>query len=92
MLSIKTATNRFHPPLHLKKAIRQYKRATREGVIMKMYILIFAFWSGALSDKDSMSVTHAEFNSKETCEAAGKAASQQFSTLMKTAKYVCVEK
>jgi len=59
---------------------------------MKTFILIFAFWSGALSDKDSMSVTHAEFNSKETCDAAGKQAQQTFQTIMKTAKYVCVEK
>lgn len=59
---------------------------------MKTFILIFAFWSGALSDHDSMSVTHAEFNSHETCDVAGKKAVAEFQTLMKTAKYVCVEK
>jgi len=59
---------------------------------MHTFILIFAFWSGALSDADSMSVTHAEFNSRETCEAAGRTAISQFQTIMKTAKYVCVEK
>lgn len=59
---------------------------------MTTYILIFAFWAGALSDGDSVSLTNIEFSSKEKCEIAGKTAQGKFKTLMKSANFVCVEK
>lgn len=59
---------------------------------MKTFILLLAFYSGVFGKSDNVSLTHAEFSSKATCEAAGQAAVQQFQTFIKTAKYVCVEK
>ncbi len=55
------------------------------------WILILTFYASTLSHGDSVSILSQEFSSKEKCEAAGKA-SNKFDTLMKSVKYICVEK
>lgn len=59
---------------------------------MKTFILILTFYSGALGHGDSVSLTTAEFSSQNKCLTAGKAAADEFSTFIKPAKFVCVEK
>lgn len=57
-----------------------------------MWILILALTAGTLSTGDSSSMTNAEFSSKGKCEEAGEIATKEFNTVMKSTKFVCVEK
>ena len=59
---------------------------------MTTYILILAFWSGALSNHDSMAMVSTEFSSQESCQQAGETSVKQFQTMMKTVKFICSKK
>ncbi len=56
------------------------------------WVLILTFYASSMSDSDSSSIFSQEFSSKEKCEAAGSRAHDKFDTLMKSVKYICVEK
>lgn len=55
-------------------------------------ILILAIWANTLSRYDSVALTQATFTSMTACETAGQKAVDRFTTMMKTAQYVCVQK
>lgn len=54
------------------------------------WILIFSLYAGTLSKSDSVALNTAVFQTQEACENAGKEFKNQFSTIMKGAKYICV--
>lgn len=56
-----------------------------------MYILILTFYAGLLAHTDAVSIASVEFSSKERCVAAGTEA-MKLQTVMKSVKFVCVEK
>jgi hypothetical protein len=45
-----------------------------------------------LSHGDSVSMLSQEFSTKEKCISAGKFTHDEFQTLLKSVKYICVEK
>ncbi len=56
------------------------------------WILILTFYASTLSKGDSSSMIAQEFNTRAACESAGNQADNKFDTLMKSVKYICVEK
>ena len=56
------------------------------------WVLILTFYASTLSNGDSSSMISQDFSSREKCELAGKLADKNFDTLMKSVKYICVEK
>lgn len=56
---------------------------------MKTFVLILILSTGSGQEKN---VSYSEFNSKETCEAAGKLMLRDTTGFMKDAKYICTEK
>ncbi len=57
-----------------------------------MWVLILTFYASTLSKGDSSSMISQEFTSQAKCETAGKLVDNKFDTLMKSVKYICVEK
>lgn len=57
-----------------------------------MWILILVFYASTLSNGDSVSIVTQNFSTQKSCEAAGKQANNKFDTMMKSVKYICVEK
>lgn len=56
------------------------------------YILIIFMSIGALSDKDSMAITHIEFQNLQECQKAGQQAIAEFGAGTKVGKFVCVQR
>jgi len=57
-----------------------------------IYILILFAHVGALGDGNSNAITTAEFNNKDTCMAAGQAATKIVRGTVKEITFVCVQK
>lgn len=57
---------------------------------MKPFILMFYLWTP--SQNAGATVTMIEFSSIQSCEAAGKVASDKFSGFLSKASYLCVPK
>jgi hypothetical protein len=56
------------------------------------WVLILTFYASMLSHGDSVSMLSQEFSTKEKCISAGKFTHDEFQTLLKSVKYICVEK
>lgn len=61
-------------------------------MIVYTHILILMMHVGPMGTGNSNALTTAEFNSKESCEVAGKAASKMAQLTVKEINYVCVKK